>query len=364
MTAWFRPAVFPVLVFGSVMALSSAARADDGDIYSTYGAHNPPQFSPCDPKDCLPPRAPGAPSDPEWPAYWTTEWTMYRVFNKYEENPPPYNGKPPAALKPGEDYEASEGMTFYDSTWEGPNGQKGAMMEHYVKRCLPIFPLSNAYTCSFVSLGDTAYFLTYDEDRPSGMPPCCIFSPLNHPPARDFIKHLPFAAGDGARLDNRVQGYSFWVDHESGKPIQVGASPDRTKDDAILFGYGFYSEATPDTVDKTAAPYRHPQSFYFSGVPNVVPGGPNAPIVSQNFRNFSMTRPDPAITWMQVAQQCTGNIPTCQLFEPPPYSSPATQTNPIIASGPKATAATAAEASHVPTWGTIGQGARKAAAPK
>lgn len=31
-----------------------------------------------------------------------------------------------------------------------------------------------------------------------------------------------------ARLDNRVQGYSLWVSHADGKPIQTGVSPDRT----------------------------------------------------------------------------------------------------------------------------------------
>lgn len=49
------------------------------------------------------------------------------------------------------------------------------MMEFYDKRCLPIFPMSNYFTCAFISLGDKAYFLTY-ADRPEKMPPCCRFS--------------------------------------------------------------------------------------------------------------------------------------------------------------------------------------------
>jgi hypothetical protein len=48
---------------------------------------------------------------------------MYRVFNHYAENPPPYDGKPPASLKPGVDYQVSYGATYSDSTWRGPNGE-------------------------------------------------------------------------------------------------------------------------------------------------------------------------------------------------------------------------------------------------
>lgn len=73
------------------------------------------------------------------------------------------------------------------------------MEEHYVKRCLPIFPIPNNFTCSFISLGRIAYFVTYPEDRPQGMPPVCLFSPDNHPPKRDFIEHLPYSLGDSSR---------------------------------------------------------------------------------------------------------------------------------------------------------------------
>ena len=239
---------------------------------------------------------------------------MYRVFDGYAENPPPYDGKPPPALKEGQDYEVSYGTTYYDSTWRGPTGE-GAMMEHYVKRCLPIFPGSNHYTCSFVSLGDMAYFLTYEEDRPKGMPPCCVFSKLNHPPRRDFIKHLPYSKGDSERLDGKVQGYSFWVDPSTDDPpVQVGVSPDRTADGDIMFGYAFYSTPAPDRADSSAVPYRHPQSFYFSGFPGTPP---DAPIVSQNYTNFAMVRPDPASTWDQVGRMCVGDVPRCELFDPP-----------------------------------------------
>jgi hypothetical protein len=63
------------------------------------------------------------------------------------------------------------------------------------------------------------------------MVPVCLFSALNHPPHRDFIKHLPHSKGDSERLGGRVQAYSFWASPNPNEPpIQTGASPDRTKD--------------------------------------------------------------------------------------------------------------------------------------
>ena len=136
------------------------------------------------------------------------------------------------------------------------------MMEFYEKRCLPIFPFTpNNFTCSFISLGDTAYFLTYPQDRPKGMPPVCLFSPLNHPPRHDFIKHLPWSKGDSDRLGPGAQGYSFWIDGRRARPParSCRSAPARTgrRSGWILFGYAF-------------APVNgkmQPQSFYFSGYP-------------------------------------------------------------------------------------------------
>jgi len=138
------------------------------------------------------------------------------------------------------------------------------------------------------SLGDTAFFVTYNRDRPKGMPPVCLFSPLNHPPRPDFIAHLPYSLSDSVQLQNRIQGYSFWIDAGSGKPIQTGVSPVPAGTTAIMFGYGFMSRATRDRVDRSAEPYRHPQSFYFLGYP-LAPT--NAPFVSQNYTDFAMVRP-------------------------------------------------------------------------
>ena len=297
---------------GSEAGSNRMAAADDGNsgdsnaVYATYGTHNPPDVSPCANANCVYARGPNEPKDPLYPPYWQSHWKMFRVFNRYQQYPPPYAGAPPAPLKAGVDYEVSDGATYYDSTWG--NGA-GAMMEYYEKRCLPIFPdISNHFTCAFISLGDTAFFLTYRQDRPAGMPPVCLFSPLNHPPRRDFIAHLPYAAADGARLGPGAQAYSFWVSASDGKPIQTGASPDRTADEAILFGYAF-------------APVNgnlQPQSFYFSGVPT---DPPNAPIVSQNYTDWAATRPDPARTWDQVKGLDPKTLPACQVMSPPPSST-------------------------------------------
>lgn len=191
-------------------------------VFPTYGIHNPPQYSPCAAPDCLYARAPGEPSDPTLPLFWSARWTMYRVFNKYVEFPPPYDGPPPAELTEGEDYQISYGVSFYDSTWRGPDGEHGAMMEHYIDWSLPIFPFDNHFTSSFVSLGNNAYFLTYDQDRPQDMVPICRFSDLNHPPRRDFVKHLPYSRADSERLGGRVQGYSFWASPEPGPAADPG----------------------------------------------------------------------------------------------------------------------------------------------
>lgn len=314
----------PARVAGALLLLSSAVPAladtDSGPVspvYSTRGVHNPAAYANCDPADCLVGRSEGEPSDPLYPVYWTASWDMYVVTEGFEKHSPPYNGAPPAGTK----YTTSKGWTYYDSTWKGGTGT-GAMMEYYEKKCLPIFPIDNSFSCAFVSMGDRAFFVTYD-DRPSWMPKVCLFSPLNHPPRRNFIQHLPYAKVDSNNMPGKLQGYSVWLSQKTGSVTQVGVAPDRTAQGDIMFGYAFYSAYTPDATDKTAAPYRHPQSFYFSGFPGIpnpppgVPAYPFAPIVSQHYTSFSMEKPDPAKTWNQVADAMVNNPPPCQLFNPP-----------------------------------------------
>ena len=298
----------------------------DDAIYQTYGVHNSPDTSPCTNKDCVYQRKPGEPADPIYPKYWVSDWNMYVVSERYAEFPPPYDGKPPAGLKNGIDYKTSHGTTYYDSTWTDPNSgkQEGAMMEHYVDQCLPIFPIENNYTCSFISLGDTAFFIA-GKGRPNWMPKICLFSKFNHPPRRDFIKHLPYSHEDSARIGDGGQGYSFWVDADSGEPIQVGVSPDKTEDGAIMFGYGFQKHGNKI----------QPQSFYFSGYP--LPPA-NAPIVSQNYTDFQETKPNPIHTWDLVSDLDINKLDKCQLFDPP--QAP----NSTLSSTQKA-----------PTWADIGR---------
>lgn len=337
-----------ILAVGLSLA-APAARADDGDVYSTYGTHNPPDKSNCqNPKTCVYKRAKGEPGNPWWPKYWVSGWNMYRVYAGFKENPPPYDGKPPA----GTTYQESRGTTYYDSTIMTPHG-RGAMEEHYENFCLPIFPMENNYSCSFISLGPIAFFVTYD-NRPKDMPKVCLFSPMNHPPTRDFIKHLPYSLADSLRTNPggqgkpRLQGYSFWMDpSQGGKIMQVGVSPDRTDDGYIMFGYGFHAQATPDAVDKKAKPYRHPQSFYFSGFPGFPPGTEGmpqqyfAPIVSQNYTDFAMRKPNRAETWDQVWNLDYKTLPKCQLFNPPGATA-------MMAAAPGA-----AKKKMPPTWGDL-----------
>jgi hypothetical protein len=312
-----NPIKLLIILAATLSSHSTVALAQQEPVYTTYGTHNPPDPTKCADPECVYHRGPGEPSDPEFPAYWSSRWTMYRVFNKFAEFPPPYAGRPPEAMKEGTDYEVSYGATYYDSTWRGPTGD-GAMMEHYEKRCLPIFPFSNHYSRSFISLDDVAFFVTYEQDRPTGMPPVCLFSPLNHPPRRNFISHLPYALGDSQRLGMAVQGYSFWILPASDKPAQVGVSPDQTVNGGIMFGYAFEALPRPDAADPKAAPYRHPQSFYFSGVydPQVPETPPAAPIVTQNYTDFAMVRPDPARTWDTVKNLDWQKLPPCHLFPP------------------------------------------------
>ncbi|MCA9705361.1 MAG: hypothetical protein KDK70_05910 [Myxococcales bacterium] len=261
-------------------------------IYFSKGVHNPCQ---CGPDECIETRAPTDPPDPKYPPQWTSDWTMYRVFQGYQDDLPPW-GSPPEGLEEGEDYETSQGWTAYDSTYVADAGAgTGAMMEHYEKRCLPIFPIDNHFTCSFVSLGNTAYFLTYEQDRPAGMPPCCLFSPYNHPPRTNFIEHLPYSPEDSGHLGGALQAYRY-----------VAQPGD------IWFAYAFWKDRYVD-ADRQ---FLLPQSFYFSGDPSTPP---NAPFVSQNYANFTATAPDPTKTWDQVAKMCPadGPPPPCQLFDPP-----------------------------------------------
>jgi hypothetical protein len=291
------------LLLGGVLAIAASVAGASGrpavaatpaerHVYYTGGVHNDKDCIPL--AKCLYPRKAGEPTDPQYPKWWVSTWTMYRVFANYDKYPPPY-GNPPAGLSPS-DYQVSYGASYYDATYVPKDRDgTGAMMEYYDQYCLPIFPSDNHFTCAFVSLGNKAYFLRY-ADRPKGTPQCCKFSPKNHPPRVDFIQHLPYSPARSAQVGGQVQAYA----------LEVGKPP-------ILFGYAFYATPTSDDPANPKSPkYRHPQSFYFSGYPL---DPPNAPIVSQNYTSFRAQRPDPIVTWDQVAQMCPADPEWCCLFE-------------------------------------------------
>src|SRR5262245_4401175 len=201
------PRALAVLVLLACLPSPLAAQPTN-HLYYTGGVHNDVGCTPSQP--CVFPRKPGEPTDPLYPAWWTSEWVMYRVFNNYDKFPPPY-ASPPENLTPN-DYQASNGATYYDSSYVPRDRDgTGAMMEYYDKFCLPIFPMANNYSGAFVWLGDKAYFLRY-ADRPPGTPHCCQFSLRNHPPARDFIKHLPYNAAESQHVKDSLQAYSRLVE--------------------------------------------------------------------------------------------------------------------------------------------------------
>ncbi len=279
-----------VLLTSAQLVVSSGRSNSAGDVFPTNGVHN--NFG-CDPAEsCIAKRKPGEPSDPVYPQWWISDWTMYRVKSNYKKNPPPYTS-PPSTLS-SKDYTVSYGTSYYDATFIPVDGDgSGAMMEHYENYCLPIFPIkNNSYSCSFISLGNKAYFLTYKKNRPGGMPACCLFSPLNHPPRKDFIKHLPYDLKRSQQLNGETQAYS----------LRTGPS------DSILFGYAFYKDSAPDAYNMP--PYRHPQSFFFSGNEDVA----KAPIVSQNYSSFRMEKPEAKYTWERVRKMCPAKPVNCQLF--------------------------------------------------
>ena len=74
-------------------------------------------------------------------------------------------------------------------------------------------------------------------DRPAGMPPVCLFSPMNHPPRRDFIKHLPYALSDSASSARARRPIPSGSARPAGRSRPAPAGPDRNQ--AILFGYAF-----------------------------------------------------------------------------------------------------------------------------
>ncbi|MCL1126415.1 hypothetical protein [Shewanella surugensis] len=287
-----------ILLSGLFFSSTSLANSDKAsvkktaNVYETYGVHN---SLGCNKKNhfCLSPRSRNAPSNPILPLEWISDWVMFRVKKDYKDNPPPYTN-PPSTLKP-EDYTISYGTSFYDANYLPLHGDGvGAMMVHYDKYCLPIFPIANnLYTCSFISLGNKTYFLTYRHDRPAHMPACCLFSPNHHPQRPDFVKHLNYDFLRSKQLNHSVLAYS---------------REQLTLHGQVLFGFAFNKATSPDAFNTPG--YQHPHSFFFSGDFNTA----KAPIVSQNYTSFRTEKPNPEQTWERVSRMCPATPKPCQLF--------------------------------------------------
>ncbi|CAA0100207.1 Uncharacterised protein [BD1-7 clade bacterium] len=281
--------------FSGIESLETEDANFNRHIYPTGGIHNDKG---CGESPCLFLRPAQAPEDPIFPDWWTTEWTMYRVHSNYQNNPPPYTS-PPERLK-SDDFESSTGKSWYDSTYvprhhDGTRSNFGAFMQHFEKKCLPLFKGSNDYSCSFVSLGNKTYLIRYD-DRPDETPKCCLFSPMNHPPRLDFVKHLEYDIRRSQMLGGTVDVYTRLF----GKKAES------------LLGYVFEKESRPDSFDERAEPYRHPHSMFFTG--STAKPVPDAPIVSINYNNFRMEKPAPSETWDIVGKTCPKKPEWCCLY--------------------------------------------------
>lgn len=275
-------------------------------VYETNGVHSD---CGCD-KDnnyCLAKKDPSEPKRPKFPDHWISDWTMFTVMNETaaEEFPPPYTN-PPANIE-AKDYRVSYGTSYYDNNYrpKEPKGEQdfGAMMEHYSDFCLPIFGWpENKYefTCAFVSLGKTAYFLEYKSNSEDA-PKCYEFSPNNHPPRPDFLKHLDYWPEASKQLNGSVQAY-YWK-----QLWQKDAEP------RMLFAYAFNREKSLQgnlPIDNEW--YQRPQSFFFTG--QIAQGKEmTSPMISQNYTSFRTEQPNPKL-WQQVENWCKQPVPLAHLF--------------------------------------------------
>lgn len=96
---------------------------------------------------------------PEWPPYFSSNWTIYATT--VQDPSPPYRYTPPAP------FIAGRGKTFYD--WETKN-----IIEIYEDFCIPIFDVPDKinFSCNFLNTNHTAYMISTEN---AYFPDCCIF---------------------------------------------------------------------------------------------------------------------------------------------------------------------------------------------
>jgi len=190
---------------------------------------------------------------PWWPEQFIANWTIY--YTDIESNMPPYYNN---AGIPNPPYWAGRGITYYDWSIQ-------SMRERYFDFCVPIFTNGSNWRCDFLNTQSTSYLITYD-DRPSYVPPCCIFLQPWHPPAPNFLDNTTAAYNGTSMIGGSLA--EWWV---LDVPIDQGGP----------FGYAFfYNSATP-------------AAFYFGAVNGWT---------LQNFFDFTPDKPNQNV-W-EIPEEC------------------------------------------------------------
>lgn len=236
----------------------------------TVGAHGLwPQDGPCpNMAQPSPPPSPGIPAhdiNHTWPEQFSVQWKFYFVPD--DSDTPPYTPDPKTP------FNVTTGSTFY---YHNATLGLSNMREVYEQYCIPVFgdpssPMgaANNYSCEFLNVGATnTSFVVLHDDRPAGLPECCIIGKPFHPPPPTFAAALPVK----------------WSEVVMGTVVDWNAVYDN---EAGIFAYGFTG-----TGPAAGTPF----AFYMKGVPWI------ANWMWQIFSDFQPVVP-PETTW-EVPSAC------------------------------------------------------------
>jgi len=200
----------------------------------------------------------GSPT-PEWPDYFTVNWTLYHSM---PESPvPPYSDIYQVPIP----YEVGHGVTSY-------NWNTLQMIEKYFDFCVPIFPNHTyLYSCDFLNTNSITYMITYS-DRPPQLPPCCVFLKPWVPPPPNFVAMANMTLNGSTPMFWGRGDSEWWALLNTTQNTQ---GLDASVDDPQFvfqypFYYGFYAGSNV------------PSSFVFRG---------NVGWVQQNFDLFQAIAP-------------------------------------------------------------------------
>jgi len=213
-----------------------------------------------------------------WAPSFVVDWEF--VFVHREDDAPPYLPHPRTP------FNITRGRTWYSTSGSA------LMRESYETYCIPVFAegvmaMRNDFACDFINVDNASFVITH-EDRPIGVPPCCIIGEPFHPPPRNFHTRMP----------------RHWRSKVGDVQVDWGAVWDK---EAGIFAYGFEGKS----VDV-------PFAFYMKGVPWM------AAWMWQRFQNFERVEPDPAV-W---------ELPkTCEIARPCPGWEAASNSNAALGSG-------------------------------